>query len=90
MRAGNDHERQRDRQALIRHVSVEQHARQHQIVTLPTASSIQPNGWNLQRPVAHGKKRGDGDDRRQEERCRVGIDLDDEKEALELAVELPE
>ena len=64
MRAGDDHERQRDRQALIRHVGVEQHARQRQICRSAHGQQHPAERMEPQGPVAHGKQRADGDDGR--------------------------
>ena len=90
MGAGNDHESERDRHALICHEGVEDHARHRQINDPAEHKQHPAQGMELERALPHAPAGGESDDGSEHKSGKVGIDLDDVDEAVELAVELPQ
>ena len=87
--AGDQHEGERDRNALVGHVGREHHPRHRHVDQEADAEQRHGKRMDSQQPVTHREdRRGakDADDRESDE---VGIDLDDVDQTVELAARLP-
>ena len=87
--AGDQHEDEGDRQALVAHIGREQHARHRQIDGGADDEQHPEQRMDAQQPVPHRPHRAGHDQRDQRQRDDVGIALDDVDQPVDLAEPLP-
>ena len=89
MRAGDHHEGERDRQALIRHVGLEDDPRHGEIDDGADDQQSPAGRMKLQCAMAQAKAGRKGHDPGEQQGREMRVDLDDIEQAIELAAELP-
>ena len=87
--AGDQHEGEGDRQALVGHVGVEGDARHGHVDGAADREHDPEQGMQAQQVAARGPDRAGDDDRQQSEGGKVGIDFDGVDQAVDLAEPLP-